>query len=75
MSAVGKLLLSPVLTLAGVFDKKKPKPVPMQQPVAQTRPVSAVLEAVASRQGSRANQRAGMGGVEASGGTKTKLGA
>lgn len=54
--------------------KKKAPPPPMPLPVAQTRP-SAVLDAVAGRQGSRANMRSGAGGAEAGGGTKTQLGA
>lgn len=74
MSAIGKILLSPALALAGAF--KKPKiTVPDQRPLAQERPVSAVLDAVAARSGTRANQRSGMGGAEATGGRKSQLGA
>lgn len=78
MSGVAKVLLSPVAALTGLLDKPKaPKmpTVPMAQPIATTRASSAVLDAVASRQGSLANRRTGTGGAEAGAGTKTSLGA
>lgn len=74
MGGVASFLLSPVMALAGVLNKPKaPKPV-APQPVAQTRPVSAVLDAVSARQGSLANRRTRSLGVEPGGGKKTSLG-
>lgn len=52
---------------------KAPPPPPVARPMAVTRP-TAVLDAVSQRQGSRANQRTGAGGAEATGGKKTQLG-
>lgn len=83
MSAIGKILLSPAVALAkevGLIKKPKPAaaaaaaiPVARPQPVARN---TAVLDAVASRQGSRANQRTGAGGAEpGAAGKKTQLGA
>lgn len=74
MSGVANFLLSPALALAGVLKPKAPKPV-APQPVAQTRPVSAVMDAVASRRGSLANKRVGGLGAEPNSGKKTSLGA
>lgn len=75
MSAVGRMLFSPVGALIHEVSgkKKAPPQVPLQRPQAQTRS-TAVLDAVAARRGSRANQRTGAGGVEAPAG-KTHLGA
>lgn len=76
MGALGKILLSPAAAiLGGVLNKPKAPKVPMAAPVAQTRASSAVLDAVASRQGSLANRRTGTRGAEAGGGSKTSLGA
>jgi hypothetical protein len=75
MSAVAKVLLSPVGALVGLFKKPKPAPPPpMAQPQAVDRSSSVLVDALASRRGTQANRRSG-GGGEAMGGTKTKLGA
>lgn len=61
-----------------VAKPKAPKvtPAPAQLPQAQTRQSSAVLDAVAGRRGSLANQRTGARGAEStSTGQKTRLGA
>lgn len=75
MSGVGKFLLSPVLALAGVFDKPKaPPPQAMARPAAQDRSGSVLAQAIASRRGTQDNKRTGTGGAEATGGKKSKLG-
>lgn len=74
MSAVGKFLLSPVLALAGVFDKPKAPKVPLTPPPAVDRSPSVLAETFSRRRGSQANQRSGGGGEPTLGGKKTKLG-
>lgn len=55
--------------------KAKPQAAPpVARPQAVTRS-TAVIEAISNRRGSRANQRTGPGGAEATGGKKTELGA
>lgn len=82
MGAVGRILLSPVAAIAkevGLIGKPKAAQPAAAIPVARPQPVArntAVLDAVASRQGSRANQRTGAGGAEpGAAGKKTQLGA
>lgn len=75
MGGVAKFLLSPVLSVAGSVLKPKAPQVqamPLARPEVTPR-TTALLDAVAARRGSRANQRTGRGGAEAGG--KTKLGA
>lgn len=79
MGAVAKFLVSPVLALAaGAVKKPKPAPVlPMARPQARAGASTALLDAVAARRGSRANQRTGRNGAEPTNGagSKTALGA
>ena len=75
MSAVAKVLLSPVAALAGVFKKPKTPAapvVPITPPAAQDRSSSVLADRIAARRGTQANKRGGSG--EALGGTRTMLG-
>ena len=75
MGAIGKIAkfaLSPLLAVAGVFDKPKPPKAPLQAPPQASRG-SVVNDALAERTGTRANRRS-RGSQEARGGKKTSLG-
>lgn len=77
MGGVVPLLLSPALALASKAMKPKPQPAPpMVQPTAQPPRSTVLMDEVARRRGSRANQRTGAAGAEPGmPGTKTQLGA
>ena len=73
MGALVGGLVAPLI--GSIFSKKpKPQPQPVPQPVAQVRPNVGVADALARRRGSRANQKTGSGGAEASSSGKTTLG-
>lgn len=63
MSEVGKVLLSPLGAVAGLFNKPKPKPAPVQP-----RPITRNMAAEAARQGDRLRRRRGAGANELTGG-------
>ena len=72
MGVVGKIL-SPILSLTGVFKKPKmPKPqAPL--PTITPRANSVLVDAIARRRGSADNQRSGAGGAESSAGAKKQF--
>lgn len=74
MSGIGKVLLSPLGAVTGLFKKPKVSPPPIVAPPATPRANSALRDVFAARRGTRDNQRSGSGGAEAAGGLKTRLG-
>lgn len=72
---VGKILLSPLATAAGLFDRKPP---PTQAPPTRPTVNEAALRAaendrMARRSGTGSNRRTGRGGAESSAGRKTSV--
>jgi hypothetical protein len=74
MSKIGKVLLSPLAAVTGVFKKPKISPPPIVPPPATPRANSALRDVFAARRGVRENLRSGAGGAEAGVGLKSKLG-
>lgn len=65
MTGVAKVLLSPLGAALGVFKKPKAAAsVPL--PVATPRSNSVLMDTLAARRGTAANQRTGSGGAESS---------
>lgn len=75
MSVIGSLVGGVVGAVSSIFSKPKAASTTVSIPrQVQVRTNSAASDALLARRGSRANQRTGLGGAEAPGGTKTKLG-
>lgn len=81
MTAIASVLGAALVTAAGTVAASAitgggSAPKIVAPPQVQTKPNTAVADALTARRGSYANNRTGMGGAEATGtGTKTKLGA
>lgn len=75
MAGVAKVLLSPIAAVTGLFKPKAKAPTatPAPLPAMTPRANSAVGDALMRRQGSRANQRTGMGGAESGTTAKKRL--